>query len=259
MENLQSLKSLVRTVRNNGHDHGLTYTQHLDAACRLLYGAESLNHFAAKSELPTNTDKVPQTITEILGRLQNAESLFKFAPAGPVPGYERFDKWLLGAEVWVSCLGMHGEMPALLVLLKGSPDIESIMLPGIIKSDGSLGSILDEDADLPLYDQLNFIIHGWLPVHASRESNDTGFLIQRWDELQGIALRAGLKEGDANYYRSICRESFNHTWSLQSMAALGVLDINISAGSFFAMHPVPADAVNAMKGIWNYEEPGWDD
>jgi hypothetical protein len=79
--------------------------------------------------------------------------------------------------------------------------------------------------------------------------------MQLWDQLQQVARRHGLSEQAAGYYQSICRESYNHGWSVESMALLGILDVEPEDGSFFKRFGSDEEVVSAMREIWRYEEP----
>jgi hypothetical protein len=251
MDNVTLLKKEVRASRARTPALKLTYAQHLEVACRLVFGAKSLNHFTSSPD--HYSASVPDSILEVLDRIQRCEPMLAAVPVNKdVPGYERLEQWELAAGIWAGVLQQFSAPSALLWLIQNTQEIADLPLPMFMGDDGELASLLDPSVAIEPRAQLQMIITHWLP---QKEGPGRRLLIELWDQLQVTAERRGLSKEDAGYFRMICREAYNHGWSLESMTLLGVLDANPLEGSFFDRFGSGAEAMDAMKNIWRTEEP----
>lgn len=250
MDMLQSLKDGVRRALSQHAFPDQTYSQALEAACRLVYGAPSLNHFTAAPA--TYSDTTPPSMTEALRRIQHAEGFFAAERSDEVEGYERIELWEQAAKLWLLVIGCEHKQSPLLSILEQAADFNQLPIPMTIGSSGTPSPITDPSVDLPDLVKLRFVLSAWLPM---KEGEGRSLLIQLWDQLESLALRQGYSEAEASYYRSLCRESYNHSWSLESMVLLGVLDASPGDGSFFRRFPDRAKGFAIMKAMWALEEP----
>lgn len=251
MDNIELLKSRLRSARAESNFASLGYSQHLEIACRLAFGAPSANHFMASSA--EYSLSLPISIFAVLERIQQAEDLLPaLQDQHEIKGYERLDRWELAAALWAQLAQAPKVPSSLLWLISQTEEIDDLPLPMMMGQEGKPVSVLDPASNMPPKDALRFVLTSWLPY---KEGPKRSLLTQLWDELEQIAVSNGLTYREANYYRSICRESYNHGWSLESMILLGILDVRPDDASFFKRFPTSSGAMETLRMVWQEEEP----
>lgn len=252
MDNVTFLKSEVRASRARTPALELSYAQHLEVACRLVFGAQSLNHFMASPD--HYCASVPDSILTVLDRIQRCEPMLPELPVDDVvPGYERLEQWEVAAGIWAGALQrLHVPSPLLWLFLQ-TQEINDLPMPMLMNAEGAISSPVDPTADISPQERLMLILYVWLP---HKEGPGRKALIELWDQLQITAEARGMSKEEASYFRMVCRESYNHGWSLESMVLLGIFDAEPQKGSFFDRFGIGSEASAIMREIWETEEPG---
>lgn len=247
----EAIKASVREHRKQHPSLPLGYAVHLELAVRLATGAQSLNHFSAKQD-SYSIGPVP-TVREILASLQACEHLvanvrIKVPNPGQPDDYQRYERWQFMAEIWgrivVPQLGDLADPLPLHNLLARASDIEELRIPQMV-SDGKILSCSDSALEAP---DETWILSAWL-------FEKEGLGIQHWERLRQVAFDFGYGDRAADYYRSACRESVNHTWHPSSAVALGVYDVLEGTPGFFRAGESDEEFRNRIERIWKFEEP----
>lgn len=243
----QHLKTIVRQFSSSANTSCYSYSQLLEVSAKVIAGSASWNHLTAEQPDSINLEL---SIRLLLERLNSG---FSVSPAEN--GYSgpwflaSFRRWLIGAELLSLFLGAEKTgVSALMQCLKICPDLADLDLP-IILHDGQPLSILDSP-DIPDYEASRMAIGSWYYNNnlapGVRDSRDS------WRQYSTAAEACGHSEAAVYFYRSACRESFNHSWSLSSMVALGLLG---SAAQNELLRKDSQRLIDDIKQLWKYEEP----
>lgn len=232
----------------------LSRAEQLEIASHLVSGASSLEElqnnpgdYSAVSSLP---------IDVILRRIQTVEHMVASEPSDLEPAdepkeYCRYPRWQRIAAFWCEILELDSEdTNPFLTLLASSPDVGRLNLPGALSSDGSLTSCLDSD-QIPDEQKISWILAHWLAQWNEKDPT----LLGHWERLRDIALAHQCSLDVAELYRSACRETYNHSWSLPASIGLGIYDYPVERGSFFNGKGGTAEVEERIKHIWKWEEP----
>ncbi|WP_390619427.1 hypothetical protein [Maricurvus nonylphenolicus] len=246
-DSIDHLKAIARSFSNASSDTGYSYSQILELCAKAVAGSESWNHFKAD---PPGKIKPDLTIPVLLERLDNA---FTVAPVETKHFghwfHTAYERWIIGAELISILLGEHKRgCSALMVCLKACPDLAELGLPVTIL-DGEQVSIINSP-DIPAFDKARMIISGWYYENSLRPGKSEHR--DAWYQYSVLAEERGHSPEAVSLYRSICRESFNHGWSLQSMIALGLLGSNPSAK---LLQLDSTQLIDDLNQLWQYEEP----
>lgn len=246
------LKTCTRRFTQSKGFNPFSYHQCLDLAARFLAGADSWNHIDPNLACEDVSDL---DMEEIIRRLQLARPIIDPVITSEndfycmdLPGYGAYSSWFCGAYIWLTMLGQEADCSesALLHLLKNCPDLDLAALPGMF-ADGEAVSVVDAKTypdDMKIKD----ILGQWFFQHHLQGQT------KAWDSFGLIAKAEGFTQEEQQLYRAICREAFNHSWSIESQIALGLFDIPISSGNslkYFAPDQLKAQ----LMAIWDYEEP----
>lgn len=244
------LKSRVRAARSAGKTYDLSYTQHLEVAGRLTFNAPSLNHLKAQPDQYTWFE--PGTFRDILASVQSVSPMLpkqsgnEFLPAG----YGEYEIWQTAAQILLDSMEWECEDPLADILMMAT-DLDPDKMPRMV-NDGRITSILEPDQRLPSEERLKMVVAFWL---TEEYKADGPMLLGLWERMGKMARAHGMNEEAAQLYRSICREAHNHSWSVQSQVALGLLDIPLEKATFLKRAGNSENALETMELIWEEEEP----
>lgn len=243
----EQLKSIVRQFSSSINTPGYSYSQLLEISAKVIAGSESWNHLAAKQ---LDTIDIDLSIPLLFERLDSGFTVSPSTAGHPGLWFiDAFERWLIGAELLSVFLGMDRVgVSALMECLKACRDLADLDLPLTIL-DGQPVSIIDSP-DIPDYEVSRMIIGSWYyKNHLAPGANDSR---DSWGKYSTAAEASGHSEAAVGLYRSACRESFNHSWSISSMVALGLLG---TAAQTELLRKDSQILIDDIKQLWEYEEP----
>lgn len=136
---------------------------------------------------------------------------------------------------------------SLYLLFLACEDTRSLKLP-VTYSDDEMVGILDADI-VSDYHKYSAILNAWFFERYLKDQYG-----RLWDLFEHTARMLTENKQDQSLYGSICRESFNHSWSVQSMLALGLFDLPLTSGASL-MQFNKDEFESQMNTIWLFEEP----
>ena len=238
---LDQIKGLARENENQ-----FSYNQRLEIITRLLTGKESFNHLSAMpDECLVNGS---MTVADILSRFQLVEQFFEsYMDSQNEPeftGWNCFEAWEEAAIYWSEIL--DDDYPTVLDRLTLATDFDDIPLPVFVKDANSPPVKMIYSEAVPYGEKLAQVITFWF---FHKEIGSAG--ADKYKFCLAAAEKYGLEESDRELYRSVCRESVNHSWSVNSMLSLGVLGNPEARLKKFDKDKIK-DQIDA---IWQHEEP----